>query len=128
MFTRFDNAGIAVADLARSRAFYAGTLGLPWSESEEGATVEIGGISLYIFPTTGSPPAEPRTADLFANPVGLDHLAFASDDLDAAVAELTRRGVPWLSETVGEPGGFRYRGFTDPDGNCLYVIDPGEAG
>lgn len=127
MFTRFDNAGIAVSDLAASRRFYEGVLGLPWSESEGAATVTIGGISLYLFPTTGPRPSTSRTGDLFSNPVGIDHLAFAANDLDGTIAELTRRGVSWLGETVGEPGGFRYRGFTDPDGNCLYVIDPGTA-
>lgn len=124
MFTRFDNAGIAVSDLAASRRFYEGTLGLPWHESDGTATVEIGGISLFLFRTAGPRPPAARTAELFSNAVGIDHLAFATEDFDAAVDELTRRGVTWLGETEGEPGGFRYRGFTDPDGICLYVIDP----
>lgn len=124
MFKRFDNAGVAVSDLARARLFYEGVLGLPWTGDESGATVAVGGVSLYVF-ATGGPPGPARSAELFSNPVGIDHLAFEADDFDADVAELTRRGVSWLSETVGEPGGFRYRGFRDPDGNCLYLIELG---
>ncbi len=127
MFKRFDNAGVAVSDLDRSRRFYEETLGLPWTAAEDGsgATVAVGGVSLYVFPTAGPGSGPLRTGDLFANPVGLDHLAFEADDFDSDIAELTRRGVSWLTETLGEPGGFRYRGFADPDGNCLYLIDLG---
>jgi hypothetical protein len=52
------------------------------------------------------------------SPVGVDYLEFeTADDFEAAQADLEFKGVTWLDNIVGEPGGFH-----DPDGNMLNVI------
>ena len=59
------------------------------------------------------------------NPVGLDHLAFEVEDFEAAHRNLEAQDITFIHAVVGEPGGFRYRGFHDPDGNVIYGIEQG---
>lgn len=44
------------------------------------------------------------------------------EGIEAATSALEERGVVFLGAVVGEPGAFRHRGFQDPDGNMLYII------
>lgn len=127
MLKRLDNIGIAVANAERSITFYRDTLGLPATLRGTEGTVDLGGLSLYIFETSTSVAPTGRDADPYSNPVGLDHLAFEVEDIDEAIREYEARGVVFLAAIVGEPGEFRYRGFADPDGNMLYVIQHAHA-
>lgn len=121
---RLDNIGIAVRDIKRAIDFYANTLGLQGSANESDGSVTIGDLSFYIFETSrkADSPDVGRSVDLYSDPVGLDHLSFEVDDIDAAGRELESRGIVFGGDIVGEPGTFRYRGFSDPDGNMLYII------
>ncbi|MEX2230027.1 MAG: VOC family protein [Dehalococcoidia bacterium] len=127
MLKRLDNIGIAVRDLASAHDFYTRVLGFAGAPLKDGATgfsAKLGDVALFVFATdqTNSPG---RTADYEHNPAGIDHLAFEVEDYEGAQRELEAKGVRFLQDSVGEPGGFRYRGFQDPDGNMLYVIHPG---
>lgn len=122
MLKRLDNVGIAVKDARRSLEFYTTVLGFEGEVTEGEGSARLGDISLYIFESKSAEGPAARTGDYYANPVGLDHLAFEVDDIEAAGTELERRGVAFLGGVVGEPGSFRYRGFHDPDGNMLYII------
>ena len=131
---RLDHAGLTVADLDRSLAFYAGALGLAVlgrGSEEDGA---IGAI-------TGAPGARAEWADLDAGDgrvlellrfedgppaparaqaPGTPHVALAVDDLDAAAARACAAGGEPLTAapvTVDEPGD--WHGV-----RCLYVRDP----
>lgn len=124
---RFDNIGIACRDAKRTHQFYTEVLGCEAAPLADGATsfgASIGDVAFYIFETSQTNEVG-RDDNMPANPVGIDHLAFESDDFEAAVDELTAKGVTWVGDTVGEPGSFRYRGFNDPDGNMIYVIHKG---
>jgi glyoxylase I family protein len=124
---RFDNIGIACRDAKRTHQFYTEVLGCEAAPLAEGATsfgASIADVAFYIFETSQTNEVG-RDDNMPANPVGIDHLAFESDDFEATVAELTEKGVTWVGETVGEAGSFRYRGFNDPDGNMIYVIHKG---
>ncbi len=127
-FTRIDNVGVGVKDIKRAAAFYR-SFGCTVDERESDATVRIGNIHLWMF-QTGSEFSgnRGRSAEFFTNPAGLDHLSFETDNFEATVRDLDQRGVPWIGGMVGQPGEFRYRGFRDPDGNCLYVIEHPPAG
>lgn len=127
MLKRLDNIGVAVTDLARAHDFYTRVLGMaapPLAEGAEGFSPSLGDVALYVFKTeaTGDPG---RGAEMTANPVGIDHLAFEVEDYEAAQRDLESRGVSFVHDSVGEPGGFQYRGFQDPDGNMIYVIHQG---
>ena len=122
MLKRLDNIGIAVADAAVSVDFFVKKLGFEGQAEGGEGSVRLGDVSLYIFESKSDEARHERTTDFYNNPVGLDHLAFEVDDLEAACIEFEGRGLEFDGEIVGQPGEFRYRGFRDPDGNMLYVI------
>jgi catechol 2,3-dioxygenase-like lactoylglutathione lyase family enzyme len=121
MLKRLDNVGIAVADARRSLEFYVGVLGFEGEVTDGEGSASLGGVALYIFESRQGQQSA-RTDDYYKNPPGLDHLAFEVDDIESAGRELEKRGVAFLGPVVGDPGTFRYRGFHDPDGNMLYII------
>jgi catechol 2,3-dioxygenase-like lactoylglutathione lyase family enzyme len=124
---RFDNIGIACKDAKRTHQFYTEMLGCEAERLAEGATsfgASIADVAFYIFETSATNEVC-RDNWTFTNPVCIDHLAFDSDDYEATLAELESKGVTWVGDSVGDPGGFRYRAFPDPDGNMIYVIHKG---
>jgi catechol 2,3-dioxygenase-like lactoylglutathione lyase family enzyme len=115
------HVSFAVRDLARSRAFYEGVLGLApiprpdiglpgaWYAAGDG---QVHLIEMPAGAKVGSPPA---TLTPLAN-----HSAFAVEDYGKALAQLRERGVEVL-ETKPEIGQLWVR---DPDGNVIELIDP----
>lgn len=117
---RLDYTGIRVRDLDRSLAFYRDGLGL--REVFRGPVPETGGeVALLECPVTG------RRIELNAYPSGdrfgppyregdeLDHLAFAVDDVFAAVDHLRGLGIPIKSDPPGA-GRIPTAFVLDPDG------------
>jgi len=123
MLKRLDNIDVYCARLQPMVDFYHDTLGLefvlPYAPDQGWAGFTAGDVTIYLIETDGDGPG-PRMPG--ASP-GLDSFAFEVDDLDAAIAELGRRGVAWASEIVESPW-YRYRGFHDPEGNLIYITRP----
>jgi len=139
---KLSHHGLCVSDLERALAFYrdglgfaevsrlrfsdAGTqrlLGLPGAVLEaiylrrDGTTLE-----LLHFPRPGVQlAAGPRPM----NQVGLTHLSFLVDDLDATLAKLRVLGARVLEATrIGQPGGGPSAVFvTDPDGTRIELVE-----
>jgi catechol 2,3-dioxygenase-like lactoylglutathione lyase family enzyme len=115
-------SGFAVDDVARARAFYADTLGIEVTEANGMLTLHLGGDRpTLVYPKPGHVPATYTI------------LNFPVDDVEAAVDELSARGVRF-EHYEGTPaetdakGVFRGGGpliawFTDPAGNILSVIE-----
>jgi catechol 2,3-dioxygenase-like lactoylglutathione lyase family enzyme len=88
-----DHIGIFVSDLDRSRAFYEQVLGMQLVERSEDAdfwmlTLRSGDHEVHLFqPKSPGPAVTPR----------IDHLAYRIErrDLDAAMADLARRGIAY---------------------------------
>ena len=88
-------ANIASAYL-RSKAFYTETLGLKviretYREARDSWKLDLelaDGVQIELFSFPGAPPRP-----LYPETCGLRHLAFATGDLDAAVAALAAKGV-----------------------------------
>jgi catechol 2,3-dioxygenase-like lactoylglutathione lyase family enzyme len=110
-------AFVATSDLARSREFYEGVLGLAIvEESPFACVVDAHGTMLRITPV-----AERAEADYTV-------LGWVIPDIEAAVRELAAAGVTFRRfDGMGQdalgvwnaPGGDRVAWFTDPDGNTL---------
>ena len=115
-------SGFSVNDLDAAKAFYGDTLGLEVSEVDMGLMLMIaGGNGTYVYP---KPDHAPATYTILNFPV---------DDIDAAVAELTGRGVTFehyegMTDATGIVRGLSMnRGpdiawFKDPAGNILSVL------
>ncbi|MFD8984898.1 VOC family protein [Streptomyces sp. NPDC059564] len=114
-------SGFAVDDIQRAKEFYGDTLGLRVTEENGLLTLHIaGGTEVLLYPKENHAPA------------GFTLLNFPVADIDAAVDELTRRGIrmeryPGFDQD--EKGVVREEGpliawFTDPAGNILSVLQP----
>jgi methylmalonyl-CoA/ethylmalonyl-CoA epimerase len=94
--------GIAVRDLDDALAFYRDTLGLPLLKSEtlpaqgvRAALLRLGDTAVELLePLPGSALAR----FLERRGEGLHHVAFKSDDVAAALAELKEKGVALIDE------------------------------
>jgi catechol 2,3-dioxygenase-like lactoylglutathione lyase family enzyme len=113
-------SGFAVPDLKKAREFYERTLGLRVSERSELLTLHLaGGRDTLVY---SKPDHEPANYTILNFPV---------DDIEAAVAQLTARGVRferYEGFDQDEKGISRAEGgpyiawFTDPAGNILSVL------
>ncbi|MDQ4041672.1 MAG: VOC family protein [Actinomycetota bacterium] len=114
-------SGFAVDDIEKARAFYADTLGVKTTEEHGLLTLHLAGGDrpTLIYP---KPDFTPATYTILNFPV---------EDVEAAVDELTSRGVKFERyEGMGqdEKGITRGQGpdiawFTDPAGNILAVLE-----
>lgn len=112
-------SGFAVGDLQQARDFYSGTLGIESSEEYGLLTLHLAGERpTLIYPRPDHTPADYTI------------LNFPVDDIDAAVDELTSRGVSierYEGFKQDERGIMREEGpyiawFKDPAGNVLSVL------
>jgi catechol 2,3-dioxygenase-like lactoylglutathione lyase family enzyme len=110
-------SGFSTDDVAASKAFYGDTLGLDLTEENGMIMLHLAGDrDTLIYPKPGHVPATYTV------------LNFPVADVDAAVDELTAKGVPFEKyEGTDEKGIQRGYGptiawFTDPAGNILSVI------
>ena len=117
-------SGFSVDDVGAAKTFYGDTLGLDVSEEMGGLALRLaGGTNIYAYP---KPNHQPATFTILNFPV---------DDIDAAVDELTKKGVS-LERYEGfdqdEKGVARPKSaedgppiawFKDPAGNILAVLE-----
>jgi len=115
-------SGFAVNDLQKAKEFYGRVLGLNVSESHGLLRLHLaGGSTVLVYP---KPNHSPATFTILNFPVA---------NVDAAVDELTKRGVRFEIYDEGslrtdERGVFRGGGpviawFKDPAGNILSVLE-----
>jgi catechol 2,3-dioxygenase-like lactoylglutathione lyase family enzyme len=112
-------SGFSVGDIDEARKFYAETLGLRVTEQGGLLTLRLaGGRNTLVYPNANHTPA------------AYTILNFRVDDIDAAVDELTSRGVSFEryegmeqdAKGINRGGGPLIAWFTDPAGNILSVL------
>jgi catechol 2,3-dioxygenase-like lactoylglutathione lyase family enzyme len=112
-------SGFSVSDIDQARKFYTETLGLRVTEQNGLLTLRLaGGRDTLIYPKADHIPAS------------FTILNFRVEDIDAAVDELTRRGVRFEryegaeqdAKGISRGGGPFIAWFTDPAGNILSVL------
>jgi len=112
-------SGFAVGDLEAAKKFYGETLGLRTSEQYGLLTLHLAGDrDTLVYPKPDHVPA------------GYTILNFQVDDIDAAVDELVRRGIPMEryegmgqdDKGINRAGGPYIAWFKDPAGNILAVL------
>ncbi len=111
----------SVNDLKKAKDFYGGTLGLDVSETKEGLELSLEGNSVFIYPKPNHTPAS------------FTVLNFSVDDIEEAVAELDRLGLPREhydlpdlktdNQGIMRGPGPKIAWFKDPAGNILSVIE-----
>jgi catechol 2,3-dioxygenase-like lactoylglutathione lyase family enzyme len=112
-------SGFSVDDVEAARRFYEKTLGMTVSEQNGMLQLTVaGGAQVLVYP---KPNHEPASFTILNFPV---------PDVDAAVDELTGRGVSFLryddfeqdDKGIFRGGGPLIAWFNDPAGNVLSVI------
>jgi glyoxylase I family protein len=109
---RLDHASVRITDLARSRAFYEGLLGLGQAPRPDlgfpGSWYEVGGSQLHLIQQgkmlDGIDPTDP-------------HVAFEVESLADVKRALEARGIAFL-----EFGGSQLW-IRDPDGNVVELCE-----
>jgi catechol 2,3-dioxygenase-like lactoylglutathione lyase family enzyme len=106
---------IPVSDMAASRAFYEGQLGLRGEPAPGGYALRAG-AETRIFLLDGTD---------YAGRAGWPLASFQTDDLEATVADLRQRGVDFEMMGDGDPFQTDERGIADV-GNVLlaWIRDP----
>ena len=116
-------SGFAVPDITAAKAFYGDTLGIDLTEENGMLTLHLaGGRDTIVYP---KPDHVPATYTILNFPV---------DDVEAAVDELTAKGVEFEryegedfatdAKGIMRQGGPLIAWFTDPAGNILSVLQP----
>lgn len=115
-------SGFSVNDQVAAKEFYGQVLGIPVEESEMGLTLKLAsGNNVFIYPKSDHTPASYTI------------LNFPVPNIDAAVDELTEKGVSFERyEMTDEKGIARGKAagygpdiawFKDPAGNTLSVLN-----
>lgn len=120
LITRLHHSSLVASDLATSRAFYEGVLGLPINHtrpalSYDGIWYDIGNqmIHLLIVPNPDAGAIRPAHG-------GVDrHTALMVSDLDELIARLEKANVPYSLSKSGRRALF----CRDPDGNALEFLE-----
>ena len=122
--TRFaiDHVHLRSPDPERAAGFYAELFGAkPAGRMQNGAALrvvmDLGGLPLFIEQVpagTASPPAPPF--------LGVEHIGLAVEDMDAAVAELRRKGAEFVVEPNSPRPGVKLAFIQGPDGVRIEII------
>lgn len=120
------HVAIICSDYKVSKQFYTDVLGFEieaevFREARNSwkLDLEVAGqyqIELFSFPDPATRPSRPEAA-------GLRHLAFAVNDLDAAILFLSGKNVQTEPIRVDEFTGKRFTFFADPDGLPLELYE-----
>lgn len=116
--SRVHHVAVICSDYIRSLDFYTNTLGLRLiaehyraDRQSHKADLALGddyAVELFSFPSPPRRVTNPEAA-------GLRHLAFATENLNAALAELDKAGIPHEEVRTDEYTGRRFFFLRDPD-------------
>ncbi len=121
------HVALITSDLDRALGFYCGAMGFAVRDRNYRAErrswkIDLehpAGIRLELFTFPDAPPRPSPEAH------GLRHLAFAVDDLDAAIAHLENRRIACEPVRTDPYTGARFTFFKDPDGLPLELYEAG---
>jgi catechol 2,3-dioxygenase-like lactoylglutathione lyase family enzyme len=145
MLKKIDHINVVVSDLARARDFFcklgfvvthAGDLEGEWISDIVGlADVRASYVQLSLGESDcrleliayESPPSPPAPPENRPHHLGIRHLAFAVDDIEALVADLKDDGIALFSEVRTYPAtGKKLVYFYGPEGIILEFAQYGE--
>jgi glyoxylase I family protein len=119
-----EHIGVPAADTVALKNWYERVLSarVIWDNGQPRPTFIIalaGGAWLEIYPASPAPNAGRGDNKL----AGFRHVALRVDSIDAAKAELEKRGVTFTEEIRPAAGGGRVLFFEDGEGNLLHLVE-----
>ncbi|RXG16064.1 glyoxylase I family protein [Leeuwenhoekiella aestuarii] len=118
MLKHIHHIAIICSNYKESKQFYTKVLGLTiitetFREARNSYKLDLALNGEYIIELFSFPEPPKRTSKPEA--CGLRHLAFATNDIEAAITELNQKGVKTEPIRIDELTGKRFTFFTDPD-------------
>jgi methylmalonyl-CoA/ethylmalonyl-CoA epimerase len=128
MFRKIAHLGIAVKDLEAGIALFRDALGLPFAGTEE---VPEQQVKVAMFPVgesrvellAATTPDSPIAKHVEKKGEGVQHVAFAVDDIEQALAALKARGVPLIDEQPRIGAGGHRIAFLHPKGTGGVLVE-----
>jgi catechol 2,3-dioxygenase-like lactoylglutathione lyase family enzyme len=139
--SRMDHVGVTVGDMAAAVAFFT-ALGLEvtgdWSVEGEDVDRIVGldgvhsdvtmlqtrdGASRIELSSFSSPPAEPGPGRALINVIGLRHVCFQVDDMDATIATAREHGGELVREVVTWGSAFKLAYLWGPEGIVVELAE-----
>jgi len=119
-----EHIGVPAADSVALKNWYERVLGarVIWDNGQKPPTFIIalaGGAWLEIYPANAAPNAGRGDNQL----AGFRHVALRVDSMDAAKAELEKRGVKFTEEIRPAAGAGKILFFEDGEGNLLHLVE-----
>lgn len=103
MFSRIDHIGVAVEDLDAAIELYRGPFGMPEAHREtveafgvEAVLLDVGESHVELLKPTGPDSGVARFLE--KNGPGLHHVAYGTDDIDAALEQVRAAGLRLIDE------------------------------
>jgi glyoxylase I family protein len=117
-----EHIAIPAANPATLKNWYERVLGARpvWDNGQNPPTCLIALSNVWFEIYAAETPLPERGNNKLA---GFRHLALRVDSLDAAKAELTKRGVKFTEEARPAAGGGRVLFFEDLEGNLLHLVE-----
>ncbi len=119
MIQKIDHLGIAVSSLADAIPLYEKALGLKCERIEEVASqkvktafFDVGGVHIELLEPTSE--ESPIAKFIAKNGEGVHHVAFATDDVMAQLAQASGAGVRLINETPVPGAGGKQVAFLHP--------------
>lgn len=121
-----NHIAIIASDIEKSIAFYVETLGFTiirkvYREDRDSWKVDLALNGEYLIELFTFPDAPKRLS--YPEALGLRHLAFTVDDIEACIAELQANGIATESIRTDPFTGFKCVFFADPDGLPLELVE-----
>lgn len=122
MTFNLEHIGLPAKDSTALKQWYERVLGAKhlWDNGQQPPTclLALGGVWIEIYPADKS---TPQTAD--NKLAGFRHLALRVPSIEAAKAELEKRGVKFQEEIRPAAGGGKVLFFEDGEGNLLHFVE-----
>ncbi|MCJ2049603.1 VOC family protein [Methylobacterium sp. J-070] len=118
-----DHVHLRSRDAVRAARFYIETFGARevkrvGDDPVERVVLDLGGLALFIEQA----PAEINAAA--ATPcLGIEHIGLRTADIEAAMADLTARGVPVRTGITARGPGLRIAFVEGPDGALIEILE-----
>jgi catechol 2,3-dioxygenase-like lactoylglutathione lyase family enzyme len=130
-FKDFQHVTVTVSDVNKALAFYRDLLGFPvlgrlYYPNQVGLVIDFlnignnGILEIFSFSKAPVKPTEFLYDDL---QLGMRHMAFKVQSVDATAARLQKAGVEFTLEPTNATGGVQIAFFKDPDGALCEIIE-----
>ena len=121
----FHGVRYQVKDVERSIDFYTRHFGFKLDHKHPPAFAQVSIASLHlILSGPGASGSRPMPDGRAQGPGGWNRVILQVDDLEAAIEELEKAGLPFRNRMESGPGGKQIQ-IEDPDGNPLELFQPG---